>query len=143
MNEEILLNVGLAEDFEGFEGMPYQCPAGFTSIGFGRNLEVYPYTRAEAIEWTAKIMAERRKELIIRLPWLVEAPKEIRILLTDMAYNLGTRGVLNFVYMIEALKNKNYELAAEELKDSKYYEQTGNRSKFHYDTLKSLGELQD
>jgi lysozyme len=96
LKEELLTNVGLAEDFEGFEGLPYECPAGFQTIGFGRNLEVYPYTRGEAIEWTSIKMAELRAKIMEECIWLVDHPPEVRIILVDMAYNLGIRGLFNF-----------------------------------------------
>jgi len=137
--EELLLNVGMLEEFEGFEGLPYECPAGFQTIGFGRNLEVYPYTETEAREWSLKILEDYRKSMMIHHPWLVEAPMEVRLIVTDMAYNLGVQGVNGFKNMFKALKHQEYLLAADELKDSKYYEQTGHRAEVHFGTLKALG----
>lgn len=140
IKEELLLNVAYAENFEGFSELPYTCPAGFLTIGFGRNLEVYPYTREEAITWTYGILKSVRKELIIHLPWLVEAHPDVRVMLTDMGYNIGVEGTLKFVKMLAALKEQEYILAAEELKDSLYFNQTGTRAKRHYATLLRLGK---
>lgn len=49
--------------------------------------------------------------------------------LTDMAFNLGKKGLMNFVKMRAALANGDFETAAKEVLDSKYASQTGNRAK--------------
>lgn len=46
----------------------------------------------------------------------------------DMAFNLGVNGVLSFKNMIQALKEKDYDKAAEEMLDSLWAEQVGNRA---------------
>jgi lysozyme len=138
IDKEIMENVVMAEDFEGFESLPYHCPAGFLSIGFGRNLEVYPYTKQEAIEWTSKLLLEIRTKIIEDAPWLLDHPVEVRIILTDMAYNLGIKGLYQFARMFKALEDGDFSRAAEELKDSRYFTQTGRRAKAHYETLNNL-----
>lgn len=146
---ELKLNTEMAIDFEGFEAEYYDCPAGYKSVGHGRNVEVfplledepYPMTIEYSKQWTYERLAYVRKSLVIWAPWLVEVPLEIRIIFTDMAFNMGTSKFMKFVKMIKAVKAADWILAAEELKDSNYYNQTGRRAKQHYTTLKNLGEV--
>jgi lysozyme len=129
---ELELNLTMAEQFEGFRGMPYECPAGKITIGIGRNLEMYPYTLEEARAWTLGHLESIRLELVVAFPWVVEQPMESRVILTDMAYNIGIPRLRGFRKMLKALKGFDFPEAAEELKDSRYYRQTGNRAKSHY-----------
>jgi lysozyme len=49
--------------------------------------------------------------------------------LLDMSYNLGLQGLLEFHDMLEALKNGDYEKAADEMLNSKWAEQVKTRAK--------------
>ena len=55
-----------------------------------------------------------------------------------MAYNLGVDGLLKFKKMWKALEKQDYQTAAEEMKDSKWYHQVGRRSKYLYKKMKDL-----
>jgi GH24 family phage-related lysozyme (muramidase) len=46
-----------------------------------------------------------------------------------MCYNLGIKGLLKFKKFLNAVDESDYETAAEELKQSKYYKQVPNRAK--------------
>ena len=65
-------------------------------------------------------------------------PHQVKAILHDMHYNLGSNGLAGFKKMNAAINSRDYKIAAEELKDSKYYTQTGRRAKTHYQTLRSL-----
>jgi len=52
--------------------------------------------------------------------------KEIII---DMSYNLGYPKLSGFKKLKQALINQDYKTASEEMKDSKWYNQTGDRGK--------------
>ena len=52
-----------------------------------------------------------------------------RAVLIDMLYNMGLTRVRRFVLMIKALQNEDWELAAEEMVDSRWYRQTKTRAK--------------
>ena len=58
-----------------------------------------------------------------------QQPIEIQTVLIDMSFNLGYTRLSNFKNFREALLNKNYQLAADEMVNSKWYNQVGNRSK--------------
>ncbi len=57
--------------------------------------------------------------------------------LTNMAFNLGYGGLSGFKNMREALLNQDYQRAAEEMIDSKWYNQTGNRSRELVDIMRN------
>ena len=151
-DKEVALASTVAAKFEGFSKTIYKCPEGFKTVGFGRNLEVFPwvleelvndfnhhYPEYEAYAWLREQMQSTRRHVLIHHPWAVTAPQAIRLILTDMAYNIGQKGLNGFVNMLAAMREGLYLIAAEQLKDSKYYTQTGRRSKAHYATLRSLG----
>lgn len=146
INEEVVEACHKAQDFEGFSEVVYECPAGYPTIGFGRNLDIFPLedneelpmTQAAAKLWLYNRMKEVRKEVIIAIPPVILMPPEVRLVLTDMAFNLGIKGLKGFKKMLQALRDKDYKKAAEELRDSKYYTQTGRRARQHYRTLKEL-----
>ena len=145
---ELTKSVDLAKGFEGFSPVIYYCPSNHPTLGYGRNLDVYPLddheseevTEAEAEVWLRGKIADCRFDLAIFCPWFVNSPEGVRLVLTDMAYNLGTKGLLGFRKMLAALKADDFSSAAEELKDSKYFKQTGLRALYHYNLLKSLTE---
>ena len=63
------------------------------------------------------------------LPNFEQQPKEIKIVVVNMAYNLGLTRLNKFVKFRQALMDNNYLLAADEMINSKWYNQVGNRSK--------------
>ena len=48
--------------------------------------------------------------------------------LIDMCYNLGYSGLMKFKNMIKAFADGNFERAAIEMEDSRWYKQVGDRS---------------
>jgi len=145
IEQEINMSTVIACKYEGYREEEYLCPAGIPTIGHGRNLEVFPldpeelpYTKEDSIKWVKAHITEIRKDLMVWFPQAVELPQDARLILVDMAYNMGLKGLKGFPKMLEAMKDKDWATAAEELKDSKYYSQTGQRSQAHYRTLKGL-----
>lgn len=149
-NEELLKGCEWLEDFEGYEAKPYLDSQNIETCGIGRNLEVYPFddeelasieanngdwSHVEAVAWTYKHLSDTRLMLVVGAPWVLQQPVNVRLILTDMAYNIGLAGLWNFKKMLAAMKAYDYPKAAKELKDSLYYTQTGRRSKHHYDML--------
>lgn len=56
-------------------------------------------------------------------------PDQVKIVVINMAYNLGYNRLNKFIKFRDALINNNYDRAAEEMIDSRWYHQVGNRSK--------------
>jgi lysozyme len=103
-----------------------------TTIGYGRNLEDVGISQAEADMLFerdfAKAEAEVRrlcKEFNIDCEGLIEQRFYV---LTDMMFNLGYDRLSKFKKMLYALKKGLYEDVANEMLDSLWAKQVGNRA---------------
>ena len=126
---------------EGLKLNAYKCSADKWTIGVGRNLEANPLTEEETLEvlkevgiteeiamyWLKKKI-RRVKRKLANYEWYTSQSEIRRRVLIDMAFNLGVSGLLSFQNMIGALEVGNYEVAAEEMLDSKWAEQVGKRA---------------
>jgi len=65
-------------------------------------------------------------------------PQKIQEVIVNMIYNMGITKFNYFVKFKKAIYNKNYEKAALEMIDSKWYNQVGNRSKELVAIVRSL-----
>ena len=139
------------ERFEDYKGEIYLDTENIETVGIGRNLEVYPfdeeelyeynlggYSHVEAVAWAFEKLSQCRYEVMIQKPTLCRNPPVVRLIVTDMCYNLGLKGVLGFQRMLDALRREDYKQAALELQDSKYFRQTGQRARHHYEELLKL-----
>ena len=137
---------------EGCVLTPYKCPAGFLTIGVGRNLEACPFSPDEkkAVgDWRHGItknaaffllrndIARVKKECQKNIPFFMTLDDERQYTLLDMAFNMGIKGLLKFKRMLSALGNGEYERAAAECLDSNYARQTGKRAKRIAKTIKT------
>lgn len=66
-----------------------------------------------------------------------EHPQRVRAVLVDMAFNLGRTKLFKFEDMRAALNVYDYDTAAKEMVDSKWYHQVGRRSKELVKLMKS------
>ena len=128
--------------FEGFSSVVYKCPAGYDTIGYGRNIESHPLSKEEreqlqngeiskevAMEWLKKDL-EQRYYLACDFAWFRDLDNVARAgAVVDLIYNLGYSGFKKFKKFIEAMNKKDYKKASAELVDSKWYSQVGNRAK--------------
>lgn len=113
---------------EGFCPHLYRCPSGKLTIGYGQNLET-----TSIPEEAAAIMLKYQIELITghfeQYPWFDKLSEPRKRVILNMAYNLGTTGLFGFKKMITAIQNSDFDTAANEMVDSKWYEQVGNRAR--------------
>ena len=61
-----------------------------------------------------------------------------KAVVTDMAYNLGGAGLADFKNFKSAIQAGNYNKAADEIKNSAYYHQTGSRAQRNIDQLRAI-----
>ena len=125
------------KDDEGYREKIYLCSEGKKTIGYGLNLEAgMPPDEAEAV---LRIRAQKLyRRLDEHLNWFHEAPDDVRRVLVNMAYQLGFTGLLQFRKTLEALWEKRYSDAADEILDSKAARQTPVRWNRHADRIRSL-----
>ena len=113
---------------EGLRLKPYRCTAGKLTIGVGRNLEDKGISHDEAMLLLRNDIAEVTVQLE-QFDWFRALGPVRRKVLVDMAFNLGMAGLLGFQKMIEALKQGDYEAAADEMVYSRWYRQVGERGR--------------
>lgn len=139
---------------EGFSGKVYKCPAGYLTIGFGRNLDASPLTLPE-IDLIFKTMPMTREQARVLLTLQVNsivadlkrllgkdfenAHPDAQGVLVNMAYNLGTNGMLKFKTSLAHFKAQQYASMARSLEKSLWYKQVGNRSKRLVKILDAIG----
>lgn len=67
-----------------------------------------------------------------------EQPKDMKLVLVDMCFNLGKGGLSKFRNFLAAVKERNYSKAVAEMIDSRWYSQVGDRSKKLVRIVRSL-----
>lgn len=113
---------------EGWQGTPYRDAAGNLTIGFGRNLDTVGISQGEAEILLGNDLRRVLARLHEALPWVVALDDVRRGVLTNLAFNVGIKGLLEFEKMLSALKKRDYRRASEELLDSKYARQVDKRA---------------
>ena len=68
------------------------------------------------------------KELDRSLSWWRELPEDIQLVLANMCFNLGITRLKKFKKFLTALSEKNWELAATEMMDSRWATQVKQRA---------------
>ena len=128
MNYDILLEQ--LKDFEGLELKAYQCTAGKTTIGLGRNLDDYGITEEEAYYLAKNNINELEDELDRAIPWwrLLDDARHRALII--LSYNVGTTTLLKFKKTLQYLEDGSYEEAAKEVLDSRWADQVGRRAIF-------------
>ena len=110
---------------EGFKSTPYR-DSGHLTIGYGTQLVI---TKPEAQMLLIHRLSVRRAQLSIN-KWYKRLDSKRQGVILNMAYQLGYTGLMKFKHMIWRLKhNKSYNSVANAMQESKWYRQSGNRSK--------------
>jgi lysozyme len=113
---------------EGFRAGVYVDTTGNQTVGFGRNLNAHPFTRAEAESWLIQQVAVLDVKFNITFPWYPLLSDVRRRVLVNMAYNLGFGGVLEFRDMLRAIEAKDFAGAAAAMLSSVWAIQVGARA---------------
>lgn len=98
MEEAINIAADLCKHFEGFSAVPYICPAGFPTIGYGTvykpdgtkvTMQHAPISKETADSWLMHELRYNYLAGVLRIsPHLINSPK-ILAAMTSFAYNLG------------------------------------------------------
>jgi len=113
---------------EGMELKPYQCSADKTTIGVGRNIQEIGITDDEARYLLDNDILRVCKELDNAIHWWRDLSEVRQRVLVDMVFNLGITRFMKFSRTIEAIEAGQYDIAAEEMLDSRWSRQVGKRS---------------
>lgn len=113
---------------EGLRLKPYRDTVGKLTIGYGRNLDDVGISKEEAhillqndLEWAIED-AERN------IPHFSSMNGIRQEVMVEMLFNIGLTKLRQFKLMFRALEDKNYDRAADEMIDSKWYVQVGVRA---------------
>jgi len=134
---------------EGLVLQVYKDSLGIDTIGIGRNLEdrgispiefedmnipniehIYEYgiTEPDAMLLANNDIEIVEKELCDAHPCVKDLDEVRQLVLMDMAFNMGVPRLKKFVKMWNAIHEERFDLAAEEMLDSRWASQVGMRS---------------
>jgi lysozyme len=138
--------LGLRKQLELHEGKrlkAYVCPGGYLTVGVGRNVEANPVfdeigrdisevgdsiTITEAMTLLDNDIDRFALEVRGEIPCFAELSDIRKQVLIDMAFNLGTAGLLKFKNMLVALDEGDFHRAADEMMDSRWARQVKTRA---------------
>ncbi len=112
---------------EGLELKPYRDTVGKLTIGVGRNLDDVGIARSEALFLLDNDIENSITEMR-SFQWFDNLDLERKVVLVNMHFNMGLDRLRGFKKMLVAVKLGEYEEAAEEMLDSKWAKQVGNRA---------------
>lgn len=114
---------------EGLRRKPYRDTVGKLTIGIGRNLDDVGLD-VDEIHVLANNDIDRRvvPELDRHAAWWAGMSERRQRALANMCFNMGWPTLRRFRRMLAALEAGDYERAAAEAKDSKWYRQVGARA---------------
>lgn len=113
---------------EGVKSKAYLCSEGYTSCGVGRNLDTVGLREDEIMYLLENDIDEVISGLNRELPEWQYLPHDARLVVCDMAFNLGIKGFMKFKNMISCLLEEDFEGAAYEIENSRYYSQVKKRA---------------
>lgn len=114
---------------EGTKLKPYLDTKGKLTIGTGRNLDDVGITEQEADILLRNDIATASRELVRAFPWVNNLDDIREEILIEMCFNLGITRFKTFKKMISFCKAGDYQKAADEMIDSKWARDVGDRAK--------------
>lgn len=121
------LKTALIHD-EGLKLKPYRDTEGKLTIGVGRNLEALGISEEEAMVLLSNDIDWVMSELDSALSWWRLKPLPVQCGMANMMFNMGYPKFSGFNRMLTALKNDDFEAAANEALQSKWAAQVGRRA---------------
>ena len=71
----------------------------------------------------------------------IDWPEEVKLIIANMAFNLGLPRLKKFQLMLKAINKEDYVTASKEGLDSKWADQVYNRARRLMDRLRSIDEI--
>ncbi len=134
-NNNNLTGLDRHKQYEGFRNKVYKDTEGHDTVGYGHKLtkdDIASGRYAKGIsQQDADMLLQRdvnkhNQGLYNRNPWVSQQPQNVRTALEDMSYNMGSMQA--WPETMDAIKQGNYSLAAQNIENSKYATQVGNRA---------------
>jgi lysozyme len=118
-----------AEWAEARRNFPYEDSVGKLTIGIGRNLEDRGLSDEEIDFLLSNDQEIVSKDIKANLKFFNNLDPTRQLVVFDMVFNMGINRFLGFVNAIKALERGDYERAAREMQDSRWFRQTGRRAR--------------
>lgn len=118
----------LLVNHESYRQFPYTDTTGHLTVGIGRNLSDRGISNTEAFYLLDDDILYFTSKLNHFLPFFPKLSESRQIALVDMCFNIGVQGLLNFPEMLSALEEYDFDRAADEMLDSKWAQQVGQRA---------------
>lgn len=125
--DRILLKAELKRD-EGVRSKPYVDTVGKITIGVGRNLTDKGLSATEIDLLLESDIDQAARDVHAIYPEWEALSEQRQRVLVNMAFNLGRARLAQFMGMLSALRAMDYEKAAEEMMDSRWAKQVGERA---------------
>jgi lysozyme len=121
----------------------YICPGGYLTVGVGHNVEANPVGSliGREINQIGDTINESESDALLdhdidrfadevrqNFDFFDTLSEPRQHVLVDMAFNMGTAGMLKFRNMVAALQEGDFDRAATEMLDSRWARQVGRRS---------------
>lgn len=108
--------VAHVKQYEGYRQVPYICPAGYPTVGYGHRIPSLTHPNVTEEEATALLLADlgeaQRKALLI-----VPGLSGMRLAaLTDLIYNVGSGPALRDSGTVRALREEDWATAAKKFR---------------------------
>ena len=126
---------------EGRRSFPYEDTVGKVTIGVGRNLDDVGLSTDE-IDLLLSNDINRTIDDVATLEYWDLLDDARKVVVADMVFNLGLTRFKGFIKTNQALSDGDYERAADEMVDSKWYRQTGRRAIRNVEIMRN-GEFND
>jgi len=114
----------------------YLCTEGHKTAGIGHLLEDPDewelgdeVSSPQVLHWFQQDYKEAVTDCCAVFLNFSSHPENVQRVLINMAFNLGRNRLSKFKNMVRHVNEGNYEKAADEMIDSRWYKQVGNRSK--------------
>lgn len=118
----------LLREHEGLRLRPYKDSLGYVTIGYGRCLDTKPLTIEEAEYLFQNDFNDALLEVKANIPFFENLNYPRQVVLIDMCFNLGIKGLLGFKNTLRYIGEGNYEQAAKNMLKSKWATQVKNRA---------------
>ena len=123
---------------EGFRSKVYKCTEGYDTIGYGFAIKDLDLDEDLAEEILLRKLEKLIERVRNKFDWLDDVPHEVQGVIVEMSYQMGVSGVSKFKKALHAMQMFKWELAADELLDSRWAKQTPNRAKELSNIIRSL-----
>lgn len=128
--------IDLITKHEGCRLKAYRDTLGHPTIGYGRCLDCKGISQSEANLLLSHDIDDLYRGLG-EYSWYRNATVQRQAVLVDMAFNLGIKGLLEFRDMVAAMERSDWNAAANEMLDSKWAKQVGERAREDAELLRN------